>query len=130
MFSDQLANWEQADLLQVPQWPWEFVQLGNCGSPLLTDAGWLLLIHGVGPFRKYVISICLLDKDNPSKVIARLKTPLLSAEENERNGYVPNVVYSCGGMIWHDQLILPYAISDYATRWARVNLKILFKKMS
>ena len=130
MFSKHLLNWEQADVLLIPEFPWEFVQTGNCGSPLRTDEGWLLLIHGVGAFRTYVMSAVLLELENPGRVIARLREPLLRAEKNERHGYVPNVVYSCGGMIWRNRLILPYAIADHATRICTIELKALFNKMS
>jgi predicted GH43/DUF377 family glycosyl hydrolase len=114
----------------VPEFPWEFVQNGNCGSPLKTDEGWLLLTHGVGPFRKYVLSALLLDLENPARIKARMQEPLLCADENERHGYVPNVVYSCGGLIWRNRLILPYAVSDYATRIATIELKALYNRMS
>ena len=125
MFSDNLHFWYSKELLLKPTYPWEYVQLGNCGSPLETDEGWLLLTHGVGAMRKYSIGAVLLDKDNPRKVIGRLKEPLLSPDANEREGYVPNVAYSCGGMIHNDTLILPYAMSDYASSIATVPLKEL-----
>ena len=130
MYSEHLLQWDQADVLLVPEFPWEFMQNGNCGSPLKTAEGWLLLTHGVGPFRKYVVSAILLDLENPNRIIARLQEPLLCADENERHGYVPNVVYSCGGLIWRKRLILPYAVSDYATRFATIELKELYNKMS
>ncbi len=130
MYSEHLLHWDQADVLLVPEFPWEFVQNGNCGSPLKTDEGWLLLTHGVGPFRKYVLSALLLDLENPARIKARLQEPLLCADENERHGYVPNVVYSCGGLIWRKRLILPYAVSDYATRIATIELKALYNRMS
>jgi len=113
MTSPDIGKWESAMFLDGPVHPWEFLQTGNCGSPLKTDEGWLLITHGVGPMRKYVISAILLDLDQPEKVIGRLRDPLLMAEEEEREGYVPNVVYSCGSMIYQDDLILPYAASDY-----------------
>src|ERR1700729_2776452 len=100
--------------------PVELVQLGNCGSPIETDAGWLVLSHGGGPMRKYCIGAFLLDRNDPSKVIGRLREPLLTPNENEREGYVPNVVYTCGALIHHDQLIIPYGISDSATGFATV----------
>jgi predicted GH43/DUF377 family glycosyl hydrolase len=130
MFSKHLLHWPQVEVLVVPEFPWEFVQMGNCGSPLKTDEGWLLLLHGVGPFRTYVMSALLLDLKDPTRVKARLQEPLLVADRNERHGYVPNVVYSCGGIIWRKRLILPYAVSDYATRIATVDLKILYNRMS
>ncbi len=122
MYSDMLHFWGAKQLLVKPTYPWEFVQLGNCGSPIETDAGWLVLSHGVGPMRKYSIGAFLLDRDDPSRVIGRLKEPLLTADENERAGYVPNVVYSCGGQVHNGQLIIPYAMSDYASTFATVPL--------
>jgi len=126
MFSDNLHFWHSKELLIKPSYPWEYIQLGNCGSPIETDEGWLLLTHGVGAMRKYSIGAVLLDKDDPRKVIGRLKEPLLSPDANEREGYDPNVVYSCGGAIHNNMLILPYAMSDYASSIALVPLKELF----
>jgi predicted GH43/DUF377 family glycosyl hydrolase len=96
--------------------------VGNCGSPIETDAGWLVLTHGVGPMRKYAIGAILLDRDDPSKVLGRLKQPLLAPDENERAGYVPNVVYSCGALVHAGRLIVPYAMSDFASTFATVPL--------
>ena len=104
--------WNQARRLTWKRQPWEFIQVGNCGSPLETEEGWLLLTHGVGAMRRYCIGATLLDLEDPSRVIGTLKEPLIMPTEEERNGYVPNVVYSCGGMIHHDELIIPYAMSD------------------
>ena len=118
MYSDHLHFWQTAQPLLKPKFPWEFVQMGNCGSPIETDAGWLVLSHGVGPMRKYCIGAFLLDRDDPSKVIGRLREPLIKPNENEREGYVPNVVYSCGSLLRGRQLIIPYAMSDYATTFA------------
>jgi predicted GH43/DUF377 family glycosyl hydrolase len=118
MRSDNVYFWNECEKLQCPRYPWEFVQIGNCGPPLETDAGWLVLTHGVGPFRQYCIGAILLDRDNPSKVVGHLENPLLVPEEDERDGYVPNVVYSCGGLIHNDTLVLPYAVSDSATTFA------------
>ncbi|MEP6755727.1 MAG: glycoside hydrolase family 130 protein [Chthonomonadales bacterium] len=118
MLSDHPHFWMSKELLISPKEPWEFVQMGNCGSPIETDRGWLVLSHGVGPMRQYSISAFLLDLDDPRKIIGRLKEPLLKAEGDERNGYVPNVVYSCGSVVHGDSLILPYAVSDYATSFA------------
>ncbi|MCK9452693.1 MAG: glycoside hydrolase family 130 protein [Bacteroidales bacterium] len=129
MFSDNLHFWNSATLIQKPTQPWEFVQIGNCGSPIETEEGWLVLTHGVGSMRQYSIGAILLDLDDPTKVIAHLKDPLLSATEEEREGYVPNVIYSCGGMVFNNSLILPYAMSDIASRIAVVNLDDLFGKM-
>src|SRR5207253_5844899 len=108
MFSDDLHFWNTAHPLLKPVFPWEFIQLGNCGSPIETKAGWLVLSHGVGPMRKYSIGAFLLDRDDPSKVIARLREPLLTPNENEREGYVPNVVYTCGALVHNSELIIPY----------------------
>jgi len=120
MRSENIHFWNEAIKLQEPKYPWEFVQIGNCGSPIETEAGWLLLTHGVGPMRQYCIGVSLLDRDDPSKVIGHLKQPLLVPTEQERDGYVPNVVYSCGAMIHHDMLFIPYAMSDSATSFASV----------
>jgi predicted GH43/DUF377 family glycosyl hydrolase len=122
MFSDHLHFWHTTQLLLKPAFPWEFIQLGNCGSPIETDAGWLVLSHGVGPMRKYCIGAFLLDHDDPTRVIGRLREPLLKPNENEREGYVPNVVYSCGSLLYGQQLVIPYAMSDYATTFATLSL--------
>ena len=129
MYSDILQFWETAELLQAPKHPWEFMQVGNCGSPLETPAGWLLLTHGVGPMRSYCIGAMLLDLDDPLKVIGHLEEPLLMPTEEEREGYVPNVVYSCGALIHNDSLYLPYAMSDTATGFATVDLDALLGKL-
>lgn len=122
MFSDNLHFWRTATLILKPTYPWEFVQLGNCGSPIETERGWLVLSHGVGAMRKYSIGAFLLDRDDPTKVLGRLREPLLTPAEDEREGYVPNVVYSCGALLHGPLLIIPYAVSDYATRFATVPL--------
>ena len=122
MFSDNPYFWYESRVIIRPSQPWEFTQLGNCGSPIETEAGWLVLTHGVGPMRKYCIGAALLDRDDPSRVIGRLKEPLLGPAPDEREGYVPNVVYSCGALVHHGVLILPYAVSDTATRFASVPL--------
>jgi predicted GH43/DUF377 family glycosyl hydrolase len=122
MFSNNVHFWNKHTVLLKPLYPWELVQLGNCGSPIETDAGWLVLSHGVGAMRRYCIGAFLLDRDDPSKVIGRLREPLLCPNENEREGYVPNVVYSCGAMVHQDQLIIPYGMSDYTTGFATVPL--------
>lgn len=103
--------------------------MGNCGSPLETDEGWLIITHGVGPMREYVIGASLYELDNPSKEIGRLKSPLLTPNEGEREGYVPNVVYSCGSMIHNGDLIIPYAMSDYASTYASINVNDLISKL-
>jgi len=115
MFSDDPHAWSDPRVLMRPVQSWESVKIGNCGSPIETKEGWLVITHGVGPMRKYCIGAALLDLEDPCKVLGRLKEPLLSAESNEREGYVPNVVYSCGALIHGDQLILPYAMSDTAS---------------
>ncbi|MDP3148878.1 MAG: glycoside hydrolase family 130 protein [Ignavibacteria bacterium] len=130
MYSEHLHFWYSKQLILKPTYPWEFVQLGNCGSPIETEAGWLVLSHGVGAMREYSIGAFLLDKNDPSKVIGRLEEPLLTPNENEREGYVPNVVYSCGGAIHGDELIIPYAMSDHASSIAKVNLSELLKKLT
>lgn len=129
MFSDDLHFWNTAQPLLKPTFPWEFIQLGNCGSPIETEAGWLVLSHGVGAMRKYCIGAFLLDRDNPAKVIGRLPEPLIKPDENEREGYVPNVVYSCGSLVFEGQLIIPYAMSDYATTFATLPLYELLAAM-
>jgi predicted GH43/DUF377 family glycosyl hydrolase len=129
MFSEHVHFWFEKELLLKPAYPWEFVQLGNCGSPIETDAGWLVLSHGVGPLRKYAIGAFLLDKENPRKVLGRLAEPLLAPDENEREGYVPNVVYSCGGQVFGDTLIIPYAVSDYSSSLATVPLQDVINAM-
>src|SRR6266404_5252067 len=120
MYSDNIHFWHDAELVMKPTYPWEFVQLGNCGPPMETEAGWLVLSHGVGPMRKYSLGAFLLDREDPTKVIGRLSEPLLTPNAAERDGYVPNVVYSCGAIIHRRELILPYAMSDYATNFATV----------
>jgi predicted GH43/DUF377 family glycosyl hydrolase len=127
--SDSIHTWDNAKRIIEPKYEWEFVQMGNCGSPLLTEEGWLLLTHGVGPMRKYCIGAVLLDLNDPSKVVARLKEPLMSPLEEERSGYVPNVVYSCGGLIHRDMLVIPYGISDMAAGFAIVKLEELMSKL-
>ncbi len=122
MFSDNVHFWNQRQMLLKPAFPWELVQLGNCGSPIETDAGWLVLSHGVGPMRKYCIGAFLLDRDDPSKVIGRLREPLLKPNQNEREGYVPNVVYTCGALLHRGKLIIPYGLADHATGFATVPL--------
>ncbi|MBC8140453.1 MAG: glycoside hydrolase family 130 protein [Armatimonadetes bacterium] len=129
MFSEHLHFWYTKQLLLKPTFPWEFVQLGNCGSPIETDAGWLLLTHGVGPMRKYSIGAALLDKDDPSKVIGRTTEPILTPNANEREGYVPNVVYSCGSLVHNGMVVLPYAMSDYASSFALISLDELLGAM-
>lgn len=127
MFSDRNTLWTDPILLQKPKYAWEFSKIGNCGSPLWTEKGWLIITHGVGPMRRYCIGASLFDLDDPTKEIGRLKEPLLMPLENEREGYVPNVVYSCGSIIHNNSLILPYAVSDYSTTYAVVEMDALFE---
>jgi predicted GH43/DUF377 family glycosyl hydrolase len=122
MESDDVLTWNDAQVLQRPRFPWEVIQIGNCGSPLETRAGWLLLTHGVGPMRQYCIGATLLDLEKPSRIIGQTSEPLLVPTGEERIGYVPNVVYSCGGMIHQGFLVLPYAMSDVASSIALINL--------
>jgi predicted GH43/DUF377 family glycosyl hydrolase len=129
MVSDIVHFWETAELLQTPRCPWEFVQIGNCGSPLETPEGWLLLTHGVGPMRTYCIGAMLLDLNDPLKVIGCLDEPLIAPTERERDGYVPNVAYSCGAMIHNRHLYLPFATSDMITRFAMVSLDSLLNRL-
>jgi predicted GH43/DUF377 family glycosyl hydrolase len=129
MFSDHLHFWDTAQLLLKPAFSWEFIQMGNCGSPIETEAGWLVLSHGVGPMRKYCIGAFLLDLNDPSKVLGRLREPLIKPDEIEREGYVPNVVYSCGSLLHGRQLIVPYAMSDYATTFATLSLDDVLSAM-
>ncbi|RRJ94699.1 glycosidase [Opitutaceae bacterium TAV4] len=130
MFSDSIHFWDTRQTLLRPTHPWEFVQLGNCGSPIETDAGWLVLTHGVGPMRRYTIGAILLDRDDPSRVIGRLREPLLEPIRNEREGYVPNVVYSCGALVHAGRLILPYAMSDQCASFATVPLDELIAELT
>ena len=130
MYSEMLYFWHTSELIVKPANPWEYVQMGNCGSPIETDAGWLVLTHGVGPMRKYCIGAILLDLDDPSIVIARLHEPLITPNEIEREGYVPNVVYSCGAIVHQKHLIIPYAMSDYATTFATIEVAELLSSMS
>ena len=129
MFSDHLHFWYESQVLIRPKQPWEFVQLGNCGSPIETEAGWLVITHGVGPMRKYCLGAVLLDLHDPTRVIGRLREPLLRPAPDEREGYVPNVVYSCGAMIHGPHLVLPYARSDTSSRIAIVPLADLLEAL-
>ncbi|MDH3747655.1 MAG: glycoside hydrolase family 130 protein [Gammaproteobacteria bacterium] len=129
MFSDNVRHWDDAELLQEPVHPLEFVQIGNCGSPVETSAGWLALFHGVGPMRRYSVWAELLDLDDPSQVIGRLDEPILTPDEHERDGYVPNVVYTCGSMVHGDTLIIPYGIADQRCRVATVSLPELLSRL-
>jgi len=128
-FSDEVTVWREAKLIQQPKFPWEFVQIGNCGSPVETEAGWLVITHGVGPMREYVLGASLFDLQNPEKEIGRLSSPLLMPKNGEREGYVPNVVYSCGSIIHNNDLVIPYAMSDYASTYATADLRELLSAL-
>ena len=130
MESDDLYIWDEYEVIMSPQYEWGLVQQGNCGSPIKTENGWLLLTHAVGPLRKYVISAILLDLDQPQKIIGKLKKPLISPNEDEREGYVPNVVYSCGALKHNDNLIIPYAMSDSASSFATASVSEILKNMT
>lgn len=129
IYSDDLYSWNGGQVILKPQFPWEFVQIGNCGSPIELDNGWLLLTHGVGAVRKYSIGAVLLDKEDPSKVLARSREPLVRPDMSEREGYVPNVVYTCGAMRHNDQIILPYAVSDTFSNFATIKIAALMQAM-
>ena len=129
MFSDNIHFWQESQIIQKPEHPWEFIQVGNCGSPLETNEGWIVLTHGVGPMRKYCIGAILLDLEDPTKIIARLDEPLLAPHEKEREGYVPNVVYSCGALIHNNELVIPYAMSDINSGIATVVVSELLNCM-
>ncbi len=128
-FSDDINIWHEAKLIQEPKYPWEFIQIGNCGSPIETEGGWLVLTHAVGQMREYVLAASLFDLDNPEKEIGRLKVPLMVPNEAEREGYVPNVLYTCGAITHNGMLNIPYAMSDYASTFACVNLSELLDEL-
>jgi predicted GH43/DUF377 family glycosyl hydrolase len=128
-YSDNINLWREAKLIQKPKFPWDLVQVGNCGSPIETEDGWLVITHGVGTMREYVLGASLYELDDPEKEIGRLKTPLLAPNAEEREGYVPNVVYSCGSIIHNRNLILPYGISDYSSSYASINLNELLNEL-
>lgn len=127
--SDDITHWEGGELLIKPQYPWELVQMGNCGPPIEVDQGWLVLTHGVGAMRKYSIGAALLDKNDPSKVLARSKEPLLAAADQDREGYVPNVVYTCGAIRHGEKLFIPYGVADSSVAFAFVPIKSLLDQM-
>ena len=129
IYSDDLYSWSEGVPLLKPEYPWEFVQIGNCGSPIELDQGWLLLTHGVGPIRRYSIGAALLDKTDPSKLLGRCTEPLLRPERSEREGYVPNVVYTCGALRHNDRIILPYAVSDTFCTFVTVEISALIDSM-
>ncbi|MDB5713715.1 MAG: glycosidase [Sphingomonadales bacterium] len=128
--SDTLTHWDEGEMLLQPRYPWELVQIGNCGPPVEIDEGWLLLTHGVGAMRKYSIGAVLLDKDDPSKVLGRSVQPILSANDEDREGYVPNVVYTCGAIRAGADLFMPYGVADSSVAFAFVPIKGLLASMS
>lgn len=127
--SDRLQVWDDAVLLSEPEFPWQLYQIGNCGAPIETEHGWLVITHGVGPMRRYCLGAMLLDLNDPSIVLGRLAEPLLTPQEDEREGYVPNVVYSCGSLVHNGEVVIPYGISDEAARFATVDLEVLVGAM-
>lgn len=129
MTSENIHFWQNATLLKEPNNTWEFVQIGNCGSPIETEFGWILLTHGVGPIREYCIGVTLLDLENPDKIIGSMAEPLLIPIQEEREGYVPNVVYSCGAIIHNDNLIIPYGMSDTCSGIATISVSELFNNI-
>jgi predicted GH43/DUF377 family glycosyl hydrolase len=129
MESEDITHWEDGAPLLTPRFPWELIQIGNCGPPIEIDEGWLLLTHGVGAMRKYSIGAVLLDKDDPSKILGRTSQPILSAADEDREGYVPNVVYSCGGMRVFDDIFLPYGVADSSVAFAFVAIRDLLGEM-
>ena len=128
--SDQLMVWNHAELISSPVQGWESVQVGACGSPVEIDEGWLVITHGVGPMRRYTLGALLLDRDDPSRVVGRLESPLLEPATDERNGYVPNVVYSCGAMLHGASLVVPYGFADQGIRVMTVPVHELLGQMS
>ena len=129
MRSDTLREWNRSQVIQEPTLPWEVMQLGNCGSPIETEHGWLVITHGVGAMRRYTIGALLLDLNDPTVVVGHLRQPLLEPDETERNGYVPNVVYSCGATVHNGHLVLPYGYSDFGASIATVPLDDLLAEL-
>jgi predicted GH43/DUF377 family glycosyl hydrolase len=129
MYSKNVLIWENPQLLQEPKYPWEFIQIGNCGSPIETEHGWLVITHGVGSMRRYCLGVSLLDRNDPSIEIGRLDQPILMPNEDEREGYVPNVVYSCGSIINNGKLIIPYGLADHSSSFMSVDLNALLDKL-
>lgn len=129
MYSDKIGIWQHPEQLQQPKHPWEYIQIGNCGSPIETEYGWLVITHGVGPMRRYCLGACLLQLDDPSVEIGRLSEPLLIPNKDEREGYVPNVLYSCGSIIHNGKLIIPYGLSDFCSSFASVDMVSLLDKV-
>jgi predicted GH43/DUF377 family glycosyl hydrolase len=129
LYSDDLYTWDGGEKIVTPEYFWEFYQIGNCGSPIEIEEGWLMLTHGVGSVRNYCIGACLLDRDDPSKILKRMSLPLVHPSLKERDGYVPNVVYSCGGMVHDRTLLLPYGVADSFATFASVALDDLLAAM-
>lgn len=129
MRSDDLMHWDKGDRIAGPLHPWELVQIGNCAPPVELDEGWLLLIHGVGAMRKYCIGALLLDKDNPARVLGRSRMPLLSPSDVGREGYVPNVVYTCGALLHGENLFMPFGIADCSVGFATVRVDTLLETL-
>jgi predicted GH43/DUF377 family glycosyl hydrolase len=129
IYSDDLYSWNGGEAILKPRFPWEFVQIGNCGSPIELDEGWLLFTHGVGPVRRYSIGAVLLDKVNPARILGRSRDPLVRPEPSDREGYVPNVVYTCGGIRHNDRIILPYAVSDTFCNVATMKIGALLESL-
>jgi predicted GH43/DUF377 family glycosyl hydrolase len=130
IYSDDLYTWDDGEPFLQPLHPWEFVQIGNCGSPIELDEGWLLLTHGVGPIRKYSIGAVLLDKNDVARVIGRSREPLVRPDPTEYEGYVPNVVYTCGALLQGDQIVLPYGVSDTFTNFATIDVPALLRALA
>lgn len=130
MISDHIRFWHESQRIQTPRQPWEIVQIGNAGSPIETEAGWLVVTHGVGPMRRYVLGAILLDLDDPGRVIGALEDPLLEPNETERDGYVPNVVYSCGSIVHDGTLVIAYGASDTSTSFASMSLDTVLAGMT
>jgi len=128
--SNDLYQWHEGEIIVSPRWPWEFIQMGNCGSPIEIDEGWLVITHGVGPIRSYCLGACLLDKKQPSKVLARSTEPIIRPSPSTRDGYVPNVVYSCGGLVLGRTLLLPYSVADSFTAFATTSVNDLLKTLN
>jgi len=127
--SHDLHHWEPGEFLLGPKYPWDLVQMGNCGAPMEIDEGWLVLTHGVGPMRQYSIGAALLDKSDPSKIIGRSTEPLLTPLNETREGYVPNVVYTCGGMVFGRTLFLPYGVADSSVRFCTIAIDALLETL-
>lgn len=128
--SSNLYEWNGGVKVVSPRWSWEFVQMGNGGSPIEIDEGWLIITHGVGAVRTYCIGACLLDRDDPTKLLGRVVHPLIRPKADQRYGYVPNVAYTCGAMVHGRILVLPYALADSFTTFATVPLDSLLAAMT